>query len=64
MKEEKSNLRKALKVSSVAVITIGVILMAMKIVADSEPGAIPLAMIMVGAVAYGVVHFRVSPRKM
>lgn len=63
MKEEKSNLRTALKLLSLGIIAIGLILMVFKIVSDSEPGAIPLAIILAGAVAYGVTHFSVQSRK-
>lgn len=58
MRKKENNLRKALRFSSLAIVTIGVLLMIMQIVYDSEPGAIPLGLILMGAIVYGVVRFR------
>jgi len=42
----------------VLTMAIGVLLMVFKIVADSEPGAIPLLLIVVGAAWYFIKRFR------
>lgn len=47
---------------SVLVLAAGLVLMAGKIYADSEPGAIPLLLVVLGAVGYFVARARARPR--
>lgn len=46
------------KLISIAVIIVGALLMAYKIIADSEPGAIPLLIIISGAIFYFAPKFK------
>lgn len=48
-----------LKLMSVVAMVLGFALMAFKIYADSEPGAIPLALIVVGVCSYSIAQKRI-----
>jgi uncharacterized membrane protein len=43
-----------LKVLSLAILAVGVLLTGMMVRTESEPGAIPLALVLLGAIGYGV----------
>ncbi len=45
---------------SIAIIVIGLVLMTGKIIADSEPGLLPLLLVACGAVAYVLLRRRSS----
>jgi positive regulator of sigma E activity len=49
MKTNNSKKIKASSLVSILILVIGVLLMVFKIVVDSEPGAIPLLLIVIGA---------------
>lgn len=52
-----------LKTMSVVAMAVGFVLMAFKIYADSEPGAIPLALIVLGAGSYFAARARIRSRQ-
>jgi drug/metabolite transporter (DMT)-like permease len=43
-----------LKVLSLAVLVVGVLLTGMMVATESEPGAIPLALVLLGAMGYAI----------
>lgn len=45
------------KILSLLILVVGLALMIMKIYADSEPGAIPLALVLVGAIWYSFARW-------
>ncbi len=58
MKTNNSKKQKVQIMLSVLIIVIGVVLMILKIIADSEPGAIPLLLIVLGIAWYFVARNR------
>jgi hypothetical protein len=58
MKTEDAKKFKTQTLISLLVIGIGILLMVFKIYADSEPGAIPLFMILAGAVWYFIIRIQ------
>jgi VIT1/CCC1 family predicted Fe2+/Mn2+ transporter len=48
--------RKLTKLASLVVLVLGVMLTAVMIYKESEPGALPLALILLGAVGYGMAR--------
>ena len=49
---------RALKIVSATVGIIGLALLAMMVVVESEPGLIPLLLILLGAIGYAIAHMR------
>ena len=43
---------------SLGILVVGLALMTMMIIVESEPGALPLAMVLIGGVGYGVARWR------
>jgi hypothetical protein len=58
MNLEKRNNLKRQRIISVIIIVVGILLMIMKIYEDSEPGAIPLLLILIGTGLYFIPHVR------
>ncbi len=63
MKKSNNHLRKSLKVVSLIIIASAVLLLVMNITFESEPGAVPLAMLLAGIVSFGVIHYRVPSQE-
>ncbi len=59
MKTEKNNMLKMQKQISVIIIVIGIALMIMQITLESEPGAIPLLLIISGSVWHFITRARI-----
>ena len=55
MRKSKTTLHKTL---SLATLALGAVLMAGKIYADSEPGLIPIVLVLIGLVGYGAARMR------
>jgi drug/metabolite transporter (DMT)-like permease len=47
-----------LKVLSLAVLVVGVLLTGMMVATESEPGAIPLALVLLGAMGYAIAMLK------
>jgi c-di-AMP phosphodiesterase-like protein len=63
MKTDDSNKLKMHRIISLIIIIIGILLMMMKIFEDSEPGAIPLLLIIVGAGWYLKTRARIRSQQ-
>jgi c-di-AMP phosphodiesterase-like protein len=63
MKTDISNKLKMHKIISLIIIVIGILLMMMKIFEDSEPGAIPLMLIIVGTGWYLKTRARIRSQQ-
>jgi c-di-AMP phosphodiesterase-like protein len=63
MKTDDSNKLKMHRIISLIIIVIGILLMMMKIFEDSEPGAIPLLLIIVGAGWYLKTRARIRSQQ-
>jgi lipoprotein signal peptidase len=62
MEKNDSKKIKTQKFISVLTIVIGILLMMMKMYEDSEPGAIPLMLILLGVVGYLITRVQIRKR--
>ncbi|MFP7721732.1 hypothetical protein [Lysobacter sp. A3-1-A15] len=53
-----AGLLKAVRLVSLVALVVGALLAVMMVLTESEPGALPLALIVVGAVGYGLSRLR------
>ena len=54
---------KAYRLASILIISIGVVLMIIKIYADSEPGGIPILLVLLGTVLYLITWYRLRSHR-
>lgn len=63
MKTDNNKKTMMARLAPLLIIVIGLLLMAMKIVEDSEPGAIPLLLVLIGTVWFFLQRFKFRSQK-